>query len=295
MFIGIEWGTVKFRARLIGFDGAKLDCVEGSMRLVDLSPEDIEAQVRQFVQRWPSARSPILMAGMIGSSLGWRDVSHLPCPIKIEGLANGLHYNEIDGNPVLIIPGLKCTSRFGDSDVMRGEETLAAGLIVSEDVDNALMLSAPGMHGKWIEISGGAITRFHTSMTVELASVLAENSFLAPAMKGRPVVGSAFFNGVDRGLSGGGLGRLLFTARTGVLAGTLEASETASYIWGTLIGSDIREIGALKHQPIYLSGSNDVVELFGAALSHVKLSSKAMSADKLFVNGFKQIRQNLQI
>ncbi len=294
MFIGVDWGTVKLRARLISFDGAILDCVEVSVRLADLTPEDIEAQVRKFYQRWPAARGPILMAGMIGSSLGWRDVSHLTCPVNIEGLAHRLSYNEIDGNPVLIVPGLKCSSRFGDSDVMRGEETLAAGLIVSENVGNALILSVPGMHGKWIEISGGAITRFHTSMTVELAYALAENSFLASAMKELPVIGPAFFKGVDRGFSGGGLGRLLFTARTGVLSGALDARETASYIWGILIGSDIREIDASEYPQLYVSGSNDTVGLFAAALSHVKVRSKAVSMDHLFAHGFNKIRQHLQ-
>ena len=289
MFIGIDWGTTKFRARLLDVDGVMLDMMEGAVKLSELGPKDIATQVSKFAQRWPSAKGPMLMAGMIGSSIGWQEVPHVPCPATLDTIASGFVHNEINGHQVVIIPGLKCTSRFGDHDLMRGEEIVAAGLMVCEKPDDALLLSAPGMHGKWIEIRNGAVTRFHTSMTVELATILAQHSFLASGMNRPPRIGPAFMSGVDRGFDGGGLARLLFTARTGAMEGIFETSETASYVWGLLIGSDIREIDADKSRSIYLSGDTEIIRLFAAALSHVKINSNILMMEKLYSSGFTKM------
>ena len=70
MFIAIDWGTARFRARLLDVDGVMLDMMEGAVKLSELGPKDIATQVSKFAQRWPSAKGPMLMAGMIGSSIG---------------------------------------------------------------------------------------------------------------------------------------------------------------------------------------------------------------------------------
>jgi 2-dehydro-3-deoxygalactonokinase len=293
LFIAIEWGTARLKASLLDSNGAILDTIEKPVRLAHLDREDMAALVAELAHRWPSTKGPMLLAGMIGSSIGWHDVAHLPCPVTFDMIGGGLSHHEMNSHRVVIIPGLKCTSRFGDFEVMRGEEVLAAGLAASEPLEDILLLSAPGMHGKWIEIGCGAVTRFHTSMTVELLSLIAENSFLAPAMKSPPSVGPAFFKGVERGLEGGGLGRLLFTARTGEMAGQFNKNETASYVWGILIGSDLREIETVNNRSIYLSGSKIAVELFSATLSHMNLKSKTISTDEAFAVGFSKIQKLL--
>jgi 2-dehydro-3-deoxygalactonokinase len=112
-------------------------------------------------------------------------------------------------------------------------------------------------------------------------------------MKSPPSVCPAFFKGVERGLEGGGLGRLLFTARTGEMAGQFNKNETASYVWGILIGSDLREIESVNNRSIYLSGSKIAVELFSAALSHMNLKSKTISMDEAIAMGFAKIQKLL--
>lgn len=291
MFIGIDWGTTKFRARLLDTNGLILDNIERSVKLSEIEPKDIADQVEKIAHRWPSAKGPMLLSGMIGSSMGWREVSHVSCPATLDEIASGFVHDEINGQPVVIIPGLKCTSRFGDRDLMRGEEILAAGLMVCEKANDALLLSAPGMHGKWVEIRHGEVNRFHTSMTVELATILAQHSILASWMNEPPRISPTFLSGVDRGFDGGGLARLLFTARTGALEGLFATSETASYVWGLLIGSDIREVKSIKSGPIYLSGDNRIVSLFSAALSHVNLKSNIIPMEELYSFGFKKMHE----
>ncbi len=143
------------------------------------------------------------------------------------------------------------------------------------------------MHGKWLELATGRVTGFHTSMTVELFRILAAKSILAPLMAGTPEAGDAFRRGVERGAEGGGLGRLLFSARTGVMAARLTPEEATSYLWGILIGADVREnldddAEGNAARPCYVSGAQDVAPLFVAALAHMGVAATLIDGDTGF-------------
>jgi 2-keto-3-deoxy-galactonokinase len=77
------------------------------------------------------------------------------------------------------------------------------------------------------------------------------------------------------------------------MAGQFNKNETASYVWGILIGSDLREIESVNNRSIYLSGSKIAVELFSAALSHMNLKSKTISMDEAIAMGFAKIQKLL--
>ncbi|BCA58292.1 2-dehydro-3-deoxygalactonokinase [Sphingomonas sp. HMP6] len=293
-FIAVEWGTAKIRARLLTATGDIVDQVIEEVRLVDLDRAAQVARVAHLRQRWPSASETLWLAGMVGSPIGLESVPHLPCPATPAQLARHARQTMIAGTPLRILPGLSCTSRFGDYDVMRGEEVAAAGLIGHCDLVDAVLLSVPGMHGKWIEMGRARIERFHTSMTAELHALIAERSILAPLTQAAPHDGDAFRAGLTLAADGGSPARLLFSARSRVLAQHLTEEDAASFIWGVLIGSDVRENlpgpGDAARQ-YFVTGGGHAAPLFRAALAHLGAKVEVIDNDHLTAHGFATIRQ----
>jgi len=294
-FVAIEWGTARLRARLISADGLTLDEMSETVRLSALQRADIVERIAGIRDRWPAAETPFLLTGMIGSGQGWIDVPHIACPAGPEQIAANVARSTIAGVDVAIGPGLRCVSRFGDPDLLRGEEVAAIGLVSDAALpDRALLVSVPGMHGKWIELAPGRIVGFHTSITVEIYHALAAQSILAPLMAGTAKPGDAFRRGVDRGAEGGGLGRLLFSARTGVSANTLSPEDAASYLWGILIGADLRENlddAGGENRQCYVTGADDVAPLFVAALGHMGVAATLLDTDVVSARGFCRLRE----
>ena len=293
-FVAVEWGTARIRGRLLAADGDILDTLVEDVRLVDLDRPARIARLQTMRARWPDACATMWLAGMIGSTMGLEAVEQLPCPATPAMIASHARRTQIDTLSVAILPGLSCTSRFGDRDVLRGEEVAAAGLIGAGQADGALLLSVPGMHGKWIELGQAAVERFHTSMTVELYRVLAERSILAPLMAAPARDGDAFRAGLSRAADGGGLGRLLFSARTAVQAKRFSEEDAASYLWGILIGSDVREnlpaAGTIDHA-CYVTGAEDVAPLFRAAINYLVMKAELIDDNRLSATGFATIRK----
>ena len=293
-FIAVEWGTARIRARLLAADGDILDTLVDEVRLVDLDRPARIARLQMMRARWPDASDTMWLAGMIGSPMGLEAVEQLPCPATPAAIAAHARRTQIDTLSVAILPGLSCTSRFGDPDVLRGEEVAAAGLIGTGRADGALLLSVPGMHGKWIELGRTMVERFHTSMTVELYRVLAERSILAPLMAAPARDGEAFRTGLSRAADGGGLGRLLFSARTAVQAKRFSEDDVASYLWGILIGSDVREnlpAAGTNDRACIVTGAADVAPLFQAAIDHLGMKAELIDDNRLSPAGSATIRR----
>lgn len=294
MFIAIEWGTTRIRGRLLTADGDTLDTLIEEVRLIDLDRPARIARLQAMRARWPDACATMWLAGMIGSPMGLETVEQLPCPATPAMIATYARRTQIGTLSVAILPGLSCTSRFGDPDILRGEEVAAAGLIETGRRDGALLLSVPGMHGKWIELGQTAVERFHTSMTVELHRILAERSILAPLMGAPARDGDAFRAGLSRAADGGGLGRLLFSARTAVQAKRFSEEDAASYLWGILIGSDVREnlpAAGTIDRACFVTGLEDVAPLFHAAIHHLGMKAELIDDKRLSATGFATIRQ----
>jgi len=288
--IAVEWGTMQLRVRLFGRDGDTLDTHVEAVRLADLGRDGIVEHVDRLRERWPDIRGPLLLSGMIGSAMGWREVARVDCPAGSEAIADGAVGGRIGDQAVIFLPGLACEQRFGDPDVLRGEEVAAIGALEQSGGRAGLLLSVPGMHGKWLTHDGATITQFHTSMTVELYRVLAERSVLTPLMAAEPEDGAAFRAGVARGAEGGGLGRLLFAARSNVQAGRMSADDAASFLWGIVIGSDVRENLPLAPGAVCLvAGAPMVASLFVAAIRQLGGTVELGDGDRLTAAGFLRL------
>ncbi|MGF7151527.1 2-dehydro-3-deoxygalactonokinase [Sphingomonas zeicaulis] len=292
--LAIEWGTARLRARLIE-DQSVRATEEEEVRLADLDRASIAKRIATLADQWPDgARGGILLSGMIGSALGWTEVARIPCPASASAIARGAWRDRIAGHPVNILPGLFCRTRFGDPDVLRGEEIAAVGALGRIGRDAATLVCVPGMHGKWLRLADGCITDFHSAMTVELHRAIAHGTILSPLMRDAPDGGSAAFaRGVTLGAAGGGLARLLFSARAAVQADILDAADASAYLWGVLIGADIREGIDRNAGSCLVTGAPAVAPLFVGALRMHGIAATLLDDDALTAAGFAMLAAQL--
>ena len=121
-YIAVDWGTTNRRAYLVDSDGEMAGEMEDDLGVTSVPvggfPEAIAAISQRFGKR------PMLLAGMVGSNRGWREVPYVPCPAGVIELARHLLWIEED---IAIVPGISIVAG-RRADVMRGEEVQVVGL-----------------------------------------------------------------------------------------------------------------------------------------------------------------------
>ncbi len=240
-FLAIDWGTTNRRVFLI--DGG--DAVETTRddRGVT-SVTDFEAEAAGIRARFGDL--PMLLAGMVGSNIGWRPAPYVPAPAGIDSIAaNLLHVD----SRTAIVPGVSVT---GPADVMRGEEVQLLGAVAAGLAPGDALLVQPGTHCKWVEMAGGRISRFVTAMTGELFALLRVQGLLAAQLGGEVRLGPAFRDGIEEGRKRD-LGASLFGIRTAKLLGERDDADAASFASGLLIGSDVAaRLEHFRHDSAYI-------------------------------------------
>ena len=93
----------------------------------------------------------ILASGMLTSNVGILEIPHKNAPIRLEDLSKSMvrkTINEICTKPIWFVPGIKNisnedlnASNIANMDIMRGEETEAAGLIEKFHKDQEFNIS----------------------------------------------------------------------------------------------------------------------------------------------------------
>jgi len=150
-FLAVDWGTTNRRVFLI--DGGVVAKTERDDRGVT-SVQDFAAEAAAIRQRFGDY--PMLLAGMVGSNIGWRPAPYVAAPAGIAELAAGLL--RIDDRTA-IVPGIS-TLVNGRPDVMRGEEVQLLGAVAAGLVPADSLLAQPGTHCKWVEMQGGKVVDF---------------------------------------------------------------------------------------------------------------------------------------
>jgi 2-dehydro-3-deoxygalactonokinase len=97
----------------------------------------------EITHGWRDAQTPVVMAGMVGSNVGWKVAPYLPVPACFSAIGEQL---TAVGDNVWIIPGL-CVSRDDNHNVMRGEETQLLG---ARELSPSSVYVMPGTHCKWV-------------------------------------------------------------------------------------------------------------------------------------------------
>lgn len=239
--IVVDWGTTSLRADLVDADGTVLDHRETAEGISTLGGTGFEAVLMTALAPWFAEHGPVpvIALGMITSRNGWVEVPYVPCPASIADLAAGTLLRVLpNGAPLTFLAGLTDPSCRPFPDVMRGEETQVAGFGL--DTDGVVVL--PGTHSKWARVAGGRITGFQTFVTGEIFALLARHSFIARGAvdPAEPDL-AAFRRGLAESERAPAMLSLLFSARTGVLAGRLAPAEIGDYVSGLVIGQEFRQ------------------------------------------------------
>ena len=273
MLIGVDWGTTRLRAYLIGADGWPVARKDSDDGLLNVKDGDFAGVLERTVGPWREDApedTPVLLSGMVGSRQGWVEAPYVGVPATAEALAAHCATVETPLGLVRIVPGVAIGQTVprgglarGDvmrADVMRGEETEVMGALEALGGDAGTFV-LPGTHSKWVTVEGGAITDFSTYMTGEIFAAMKNHTILGKMMSRDEADREAYLGGVARGLAlgpGGELMSALFGVRVEGLMGRLREASAASYLSGLLIGA---EVGAASR------GASSVTIVAAAALA----------------------------
>jgi 2-dehydro-3-deoxygalactonokinase len=281
------WLTIGDRmiARAQAGVGARDTARDGSPNRLRNALRELINQVRDEARHQGLDQSPesVIAAGMITSPLGLVEVPHVAAPAGMNDLAAATQKHslpEITELPILLIPGVRSGPRrcdqetVGETDVMRGEETLVIGL-------NALGLLTPrstllnlGSHWKVIKLDQDArITSSVTSMTGELIHTAQTQTILASsAPQTRPaVIDRAWLEAGMREQRRSGLARALFCVRLLEQGSDSSAEQRLSFLIGAFLASDVDAMvsnGLLSSEgPVVITGGGLIAEALSVVLA----------------------------
>lgn len=254
-YIGCDWGTSNFRLRWVSPPHDKeFRSDDGVAKLASL-PGDRAERFRSVLehgleQLGAPSHLPVIISGMAGSSIGWKELPYAQLPFHRDG--RNVLWAAL-GDHVCLISGLRT-----DDDVMRGEETQILGLferLGSQIPDHAIAV-LPGTHSKHVELRDGAIVGFRTFMTGEAFDLFSQHSVLKHSVDAAAELQrDAFTAGVQAVLSQPLLS-VLFKVRTRQLLRRVDAVSNTSFLSGILIGSELSALAAARIPIIVAAGEH---------------------------------------
>jgi 2-dehydro-3-deoxygalactonokinase len=245
--IAVDWGTSNRRAWALGPRGEILQQRADDKGLLAHADRRFAESLELFLADWLKAAPgiPIIMAGMVGSRMGWVEVPYVSAPIRLTDLAGRLaKAGEIVGSACWIVPGVNMDDDI-QPEVMRGEECQMLGALLQGDTQSAMFVT-PGTHSKWTRVVDGRLTTFRTYITGELFDLLCKSGTLSQVMIGSQDNAAAFARGVAASADAELLNRV-FSVRTFGLFGKMPGADLRSYLSGLLVGTEMRD--ALKAWP----------------------------------------------
>jgi 2-dehydro-3-deoxygalactonokinase len=279
-FLAVDWGTTNRRVYRIE-DGRAVHQQRDERGVATISAQDFEAEVAAI--RTANGDLPMLLAGMVGSDIGWRKVRYVDAPASLADLANAVE--RIDSRTA-IIPGVSVLDG-SHADVMRGEEVQLLGAAAARLVPEDALLCQPGTHCKWARLRNGAIASFTTAMTGELFALLSSKGLIAKQLTGEVLVGASFLDGVAEG-SRRDLPASLFSVRSRALLGLLDDRDAASYASGMLIGADV--VARLEHGAIvHVLADPKLGGFYCAAIEALGGSARLVESEAAFVAGISKV------
>lgn len=286
--IAVDWGTTNRRAHAIV--GGAVVASDVDARGVTAVPAggfaaEVAAIRARFADRLPPD-APMLLAGMVGSTIGWQVAPYVPAPAGLAALAEGL----VRVAPhTAIVPGVAMVA--GRADVMRGEEVQLLGAVAAGLAPADALLVQPGTHCKWVTMAGRRIARFTTTMTGELFALLRQHSILAPQLAGAIVPGDAFLAGVAEARDGD-LAAQLFGIRAALLLGTREEADAPAYASGLLIGADVAaRLRSGAPDDVHLIADPTLGALYAAAIRAHGRAVHLVDSHAAFVAGITRLAE----
>ncbi|HWQ35911.1 MAG TPA: 2-dehydro-3-deoxygalactonokinase [Blastocatellia bacterium] len=301
-------------ARAAAMTGVRDTARDGSNERLRATLRELIAEVRQRgAEAAPDAvPSCVVAAGMITSPLGLAEVAHVEVPAGAGELAAGVrrfHFPGITDLPVLLVPGVRSgapqstVEAIGQSDVMRGEETLCAGLMASGRVQPPVTVLNSGSHWKAIYLDAeGRIAASITTLSGEMIHAVQTTTILASAVpQMRPaIIDPVWCEAGRREQRRSGLSRALFCVRLLQLQGHGTPEERFAFLAGAFIAADLdalRRQNALQaERRVFITGGGALAQAWGDALAEVSIPASVLTVDEVeaaFLGGLRQIVRRL--
>lgn len=280
--------------------GVRNTAIDGNNQKILAAVERLltEATAKAGIQ--PGTLSLCLASGMLTSDLGLTEVPHIPAPAGLDTLAAAMVCRKIEGlsqQEIWFIPGMKnladgavTATTISHMDMMRGEETEAAGMLElyasevlsdrpgyaekgrseadgegkdTEDSPTAaqrssrpLVLILPGSHNKYIAVDEkGVLCGCLTTLAGELLRSLTLDSILAGTVErsfAKAFEAEAFMRGVAWGRSMG-LGHGAFLCRICSLFDGYTPLQAQNYLLGLVLADDLL---ILQKHPLFFGCQN---------------------------------------
>lgn len=303
-FVAGDWGTSQLRLSLCAADGTVLATKDGP-GVAKLGGQVAEA-FSQTVNAWDVEHGvlPAVLCGMAGSTLGWREVPYLACPIHPERITDRALCFDAEGRSVMIAPGLSCRNRLMGPDVMRGEETQILGALRSDPTLGLgrHFLCVPGTHAKWVVLKDGVIEDFLTSLAGELFDVLGRHSVLVGSnVSADTITKSTFERALEqtRMHPDAELIHLLFQTRSRQLAGEFKPRDAAGFLSGLVIGQDVA--GAMRlfreevkdARRVTIIGAPRISELYALAMGARGITTQTIDGTAASLAGLAALHAGL--
>jgi len=258
-FTSCDWGTTNLRVRIVRDDTVVKESRSGQGASSLHSPQEFGDALAAAMHAM-DAPIPVVISGMAGSSIGWKELSYARLPFRLDG--SDAVVDEIELNTFLI-SGVR-----SEDDVMRGEETELLGLEIGQEEAVAIL---PGTHSKHCVLRNGAMIAFRTFMSGELHALLGSHGILrqsvAPGWDE-----AAFLEGIDESIRGP-LTSSLFKVRTRALLHGESPESNGSYLSGLLIGS---ELSALPEGvPLILAATGSIAAPYRLAFRALGLEGRS--------------------
>lgn len=289
----VDWGTSNFRLFGVDYQGGLIDTIEAPLGLLQIDDgkfaEALEPKLKAMTTDYQHI--PVLMAGMVGSASGWREVPYVAAPASVSDVANNAVCFSLPwGAHARILPGVSYRAAALYCDVMRGEEVQVFGLPLLTDSNNVHIV-LPGTHSKHVNIEDGTILSFSTYFTGELYALLSHYSSVKPPVPAQNIVNKdAFLKGVKRTAEGALLNDI-FSARALRLFGDLADDEVADYLSGILIGNELQ---SSTHKNIYLVGGESLCARYALAAKALNIETHTFSGNACFLNGVARIIKEIE-
>ncbi|MCU6282794.1 2-dehydro-3-deoxygalactonokinase [Enterobacter cloacae] len=282
-YIAIDWGSTNLRAWL--YQGEQ--CLEsrqseaGVTRLNGKSPEAVLAEV---TQNWRDSATPVVMAGMVGSNVGWKIAPYLPVPAPFSAIGEQL---TSVGDNIWIVPGL-CVSRDDNHNVMRGEETQLLG---ARTLSPSSVYVMPGTHCKWVQADAEHIHDFRTVMTGELHHLLLNHSLLGAGLPELVPSPEAFAAGLARGIASPDVLPQLFEVRASHVLGNLPREQVSEFLSGLLIGAEVASMREFvgREQAVTIVAGAALTSRYEQAFRAIGREVSTVSGDTAFQAGIRSI------
>ena len=296
-FIAGDWGTSQLRLYLC--DGANNVLETRIAAGAAAARGEHERVLDSEIAAWENSFGPlpIVLCGMVGSSIGWVQAPYLPAPADPQGLAAACV--SLRGGAVRIVPGVSCRNRCAAPDVMRGEETQILGAL---KLDPRLrsgehLICLPGTHTKWVVVHDGAIVEFLTAPTGEMFELLSKHSVMVrDGADERAMNDAAFEAALARVRAQPGIELLhrIFEVRSRRLLAEMPSEDAASFMSGLLIGSDVDGAARIfaaetRGKTVYLIAAPGLVRAYSSALRAFGLGAEVIDGGSASLAGLGEI------